>query len=175
MKLQNNKYVQLFFMSCVIILAMTFVLDFADFLDDHSENVVKLGINPQCNAARAICSASIMNEGNFQRISFTIKKSVSNIKELDMMSTVSGFDLEGIESVAVLFETLDKEGDSPVILLTPDKTSHQIVPEKWHAVAQLAAIEDKNARKTDMSSDWRVIVRLQSSKKEYRAEFPFQF
>jgi len=73
-KLKNNRYVQLFFMSVVILTAMSLVMDYADFLDEHSENIVKLGINPQCNSARAICSASIMHKGNFQRISFSIKK-----------------------------------------------------------------------------------------------------
>jgi len=162
-------------MSVVILTAMSLVMDYADFLDEHSENIVKLGINPQCNSARAICSASIMHKGNFQRISFSIKKSADNKKNLNMTSIVTGFDLEGIESMTVYLKSQDKEDDIPAVLLIPDKSGGQIVPEKWTAITRLPSTERKNTRETLISSNWHAIVRLKSSKKEYRAEFPFQF
>lgn len=158
-------------MSIVILIAMTFVIDFSDYLGEHSDTVIKLGVNQNCNSSLAICSASIINEGNFQRISFTIKSlDSSHSKELKMMLTVTGFDFEGIESISVLFEIRDEimaeTSEIPVILLIPDKSTHLIVPEKWSAIAQLPPSTEKN-------SDWRAIIRLKSSTNEYRAEFPF--
>jgi hypothetical protein len=120
-------------MSLIIILALIFVQDFADFLDENSDKVVKLGVNQQCNSATSICSASIINEGEFQRISFTVKGAAAN----------SEFPIK-------------------------DKSTHQVVPENWHAVVKLPNVE--NGR-----SDWLAIVYLKSSAREYRAEFPCSF
>jgi len=154
-------------MSFVIVIAMSFVQDFADFLDENSDKVIKLGVNEHCNSSIAICSASIMNEGEFQRISFSIKH-LPDDQDVKIMLTAKGFDFEGIESISVLFEVLDEDIESPAIVLIPDKSSHQIVAEKWNAVARLPVIKGENR-------DWRAIVSLKSTKKEYRAEFPFDF
>lgn len=163
----DNKYIRVLVVSIVIIIAMIFVMDFSDFLDESSDKVIRLGVNPNCNSSIAICSASRNNEGNFQRISFTIKNVVvDEVKQLKMMLTARGFDFEGIESISVLFAMMDENSQHSVILLQPDKSSHQVVPENWHATTPLPLFDDND-------SDWRAIIRLRSSKNDYRAEFPF--
>jgi len=163
----DNKYLRLLVMSLVIILALIFVQDFADFLDENSNKVIKFGVNQHCNSASSICSASIINEGDFQRISFAIKSAASGI-EFPMTLTAVGFDFEGIQSVSVSFEMPGEELDSQYVLFSPDKSTRQVVPEKWDAVARLPAISNER-------TDWLAVIRLKSSKKEYRAEFPFSF
>jgi len=155
-------------MSLIIILALIFVQDFADFLDENSDKVVQLGVNQQCNSATSICSASIIKEGEFQRISFTVKDSAASNSEFPIMLTATGFDFEGIDSVAVSFEMPGENLDDARVLLSPDKSTHQVVPENWHAVIKLPNIENKR-------SDWLAIVYLKSSAREYRAEFPCTF
>ncbi len=164
----DNKYLRLLVMSMVIIMALIFVQDFADFLDENSNKVVKFGVNQHCNSAASICSASIVNEGDFQRISFAIKGAAASGKEFPMTLTAVGFDFEGIQSVSVAFEMPGEELDSQHVLFSPDKSTHQVVPEKWDAVARLPAISNER-------TDWLAVIRLKSSKKEYRAEFPFSF
>lgn len=166
-KYLNNKYIRLLAMSLIIILALIFVQDFADFLDENSDKVVKLGVNQQCNSATSICSASIINEGEFQRISFTVKGAAAN-SEFPIKLTATGFDFEGIDSVSVSFEMPGEDLDDTQVLLSPDKSTHQVVPENWHAVVKLPNVE--NGR-----SDWLAIVYLKSSAREYRAEFPCSF
>lgn len=164
----NNKYVRLLAMSLVIILALIFVQDFGDFLDENSSKVIKLGVNPYCNSATSICSASIVNDGDFQRISFVIKKAEDAKAEFSAALTAVGFDFEGIESISVSFEMPGENPESNIMLFSADKSSQQIVPENWHARVKLPVIS--SAR-----TDWLAVIRLKSSKKEYRAEFPFHF
>ena len=162
----DNKYVRLFVMSLVIVIALSFIQDFADFLDEHSDKVVKLGVNKQCNPTSSICSASIINEGEFQRIGFGIKGSTSRMKEFPMSVTATGFDFEGIQSISVSFEMHGETIDNNLVLFTPDKSENLVVPEKWNAVAILPEAPGNR-------TDWLAVIRLKSSKKEYRAEFPF--
>ena len=164
--LGNNKYIRLLAMSLVIILALSLVQDFTDFLDESSDNVIKLGVNQHCNPTNSICSASMVNEGEFQRISFAIKGPTTASKEFLMTLTAVGFDFEGIQSISVSFEMLDEELDSHIVLFSPNKTAQQIVPENWNAVAKLPPGPDGR-------TDWLAVIRLKSSKKEYLAEFPF--
>lgn len=162
----NNKYIRLLVMSLVIIMALIFVQDFGDFLDENSNKVIKLGVNQHCNSATSICSASIVNQGDFQRISFSINVAAISDNEFPVTLSAVGFDFEGIESVSVAFEMQGEELDIQPVLFTPDKSTHQIVPEKWHAVAKLPTVS--NGR-----TDWLAVVRLKSSKEAYRAQFPF--
>lgn len=159
-------------MSLVIIIAMSFVQDFADFLSENSENVVKFGVNKNCNPSTAICSASLVNEGNFQRISFAIMGLTAVEKKFNMQIKVSGFDYEGIEAIKVSFVLRGTDLENYTVSFVPDKSTHQIVPEKWEAVAQLPS---RAAVSKDLSkgSDWLAVVRLTSTKKDYVAEFPF--
>ena len=166
-KIKENKYLRALAMSIVILTAMVFVMDFSDFLDENSDRMIKLGANPACNSSLAICSASIVKQGNFQRISFTIKKAGEEKNNEYLMNlTATGFDFEGIESISVIFEEMDENIEIPIILLIPDKSENLVVPEKWAAAAMLPLSMDK-------ISDWRAIIRLKSSVDEYRAEFPF--
>ena len=162
----DNKYIRMLAISLVIVVALSFVQDFADFLDEHSDKVVKMGVNQHCDPTRSICSASIINDKEFQRLSFSIDGSTSASKEISMMIKATGFDFEGIQSIAVTFEMHGETLKDNQILFTPDKSTHQVVPEKWHAVASLPSAP---AQRTD----WLAVIRLKSSKKEYRAEFPF--
>lgn len=155
-------------MSLIIILALILVQDFADFLDEHSDKVVNLGVNPHCNSVTSICSASIINEGEFQRIGFAVKDAAVADSEFPVMLTAVGFDFEGIDSVSVSFEMPGEDFDDNLVLLSPDKSTHQVVPEKWHAVVKLTNV-------TSTRSDWLAVVRLKSSTREYRAEFPCHF
>ena len=166
-KIKENKYLRALAMSIVILIAITFVMDFSEFLSENSDKMITLGVNPTCNSSLAICSASIVKNGNFQRISFTIKKmGESKANEYIINLKAIGFDIEGIESISVIFEVMDKNIDSPITLLIPDKSENLVVPEKWNAETQLPLSMDKNL-------DWRAIIRLKSSVEEYRAEFPF--
>lgn len=167
-KYLDNKYIRLLVMSLVIILALTFVQDFADFLDENSDKVVKLGVNQHCNSATSICSASIINEGEFQRISLTIKGSTVPGAEFPVKLTAVGFDFEGINSISVSFEMPGEEVDDYKLILSPDKSTHQVVPENWHAMAKLPEVASGR-------SDWLAVVRLKSSVREYSAEFPCSF
>ena len=167
-KYLNNKYIRLLAMSLIIILALIFVQDFADFLDENSDKVVKLGTNQQCNSVTSICSASIKKEGEFYRISFAVKDTAASGSEFSIMLTAAGFDLEGIDSVSVSFEMPGEDLDDIRIVLSPDKSTHQVVPENWHAVAKLP--DAPNNR-----NDWLAVVSLKSSTREYRAEFPCSF
>ncbi len=156
-------------MSLIIILALIFVQDFADFLDENSDKIVKLGVNQQCNPVASICSASIINEGDFQRISLAIKQSMPINKqsgELDLTLSLNavGFDFEGIESLAVVFELLDSDEEAQRIAFVADKSSNQVVPENWQARLKVSLPEN--------SRDCFATVNLKSSKKQYRAEFP---
>lgn len=162
----DNKYIRMLAISLVIVIALTFVQDFADFLDEHSDKVVQMGVNKHCNPGISICSASIVNDKEFQRISFSIKDTTVQEKEFPMVITATGFDFEGIQSISISFEMHDETIENNLVLFTPDKSTHQIVPEKWHAVARLPAAPDNR-------TDWLAVVRLKSSKREYRAEFPF--
>ena len=63
-------------------------------------------------------------------------------------------------------EIRDEMREITAILLIPDKSTHQIVPEKWSATAQFPLSMEDN-------SDWLAIIRLKSSTNEYRAEFSF--
>ncbi len=164
----DNKYIRLFFMSLVIILALIFVQDFAEFLDENSGKVVKLGVNQQCNPFRSICSASIINEGEFQRISFSIQKEVTSANKFLIKVGAIGFDFEGIDALNITFEQAEKMEENINVVLIADKSSHQIVPENWFANVTLAVA-------TTRQSGWLAIVQLKSSKKEYRAEFPCTF
>ena len=164
----DNKYVRLLVMSLVIILALIFVQDFGDFLDENSNDVIKLGVNQQCNSVTSICSASIINDGEFQRISFAVKAVENSAAEFPIRLSAVGFDFEGIESISVSFEMQGEDLETDRVFFTADKSSHQVVPENWNAVAKLPPVA--NGRK-----DWLAIVRLKSSKKEYRAEFPVKF
>lgn len=164
----NNKYIRLLAMSFVIILALIFVQDFGDFLDENSSKIIKLGTNQHCNSASSICSASIINDKDFQRISFAIKSAVTPNVEFPMSLSAVGFDFEGIESISVSFEMPGEDLERNLVLFSPDKSSNQVVAENWNAMAKLPKMP-KNR------TDWLAVVRLKSSKHEYRAEFPFHF
>ncbi|MCU7832888.1 MAG: hypothetical protein KZQ56_09895, partial [gamma proteobacterium symbiont of Lucinoma myriamae] len=84
------------------------------------------------------------------------------------VSIMGNSEFEGIDSVAVSFEMPGEDLDDIRVLLSPDKSTHQVVPENWHAVVKLPDVE--NGR-----SDWLAIVYLKSSAREYRAEFPCTF
>jgi hypothetical protein len=167
--LLNNRYVRLLIMSLVIILALSFVNDFAEFLDKNSDKYIKLGTNLQCNPLKSICSASIINDGEFQRISFSVNdwktRSDEALNEFSMAITATGFDFDGIESISVSFDRPDESIEGAVILFQPDKSSDQVVPENWHAKAELAMASNGK-------TGWLAVVRLKSSKNGYRAEFP---
>ena len=166
----DNKYIRLLAISFVITLALIFVQDFGDFLDENSNREIKLGVNQYCDSATSICSASIINEGDFLRISFTIKgasaSDANSDAEFPISLTAVGFDFEGIESISVSFEMQGEDLEHNRILLTPDKSSHQVVPENWNTMAKLPSVATNR-------TDWLAVVRLKSSKNEYRAEFPF--
>ena len=160
-------------MSIVIIIAMSFVQDFSDFLSENSEKVVKFGINKNCNPATAICSASLVNEGNFQRISFSIRGLTSVEKKFDMQIKVTGFDFEGIESIHVSFVLRGAEVENYTVQFTPDKSTRQVVAEKWDAVAQLPSTTTTASDDAVMRADWLAVIRLKSTTKDYVVEFPF--
>ena len=162
----DNKYIRMLAISLVIVVALSFVQDFADFLDEHSDKVVKMGVNQHCDPTRSICSASIVNDKEFQRLSFSIAGSTAAGKELSMMVKATGFDFDGIQSIAVSFEMHGETLEDNRILFSPDKSKHQVVPEEWHAVARLPKAPENR-------TDWIAVIHLKSSKKEYRAEFPF--
>ena len=162
----QNKYLRLLAMSVVIVIALTFIQDFGDFLDEHSDKIVKLGVNQQCDPTRGICSASIVNNGEFQRISFAIQGTTAAGNDFTISINATGFDFEGIQSVAVSFEMEGETIENNRVLLQPDRSDNLVVPEKWHTMVKLPpAPEGRN--------DWLAVVRLKSSKREYRAEFPF--
>ncbi len=189
LKLKDNKYIRLLMMSIVIIIAMSFVQDFADFLSENSEKVVKFGVNQNCNPSTAICSASLVNEGNFQRISFAIKGLTAVEKKFNMQIKVTGFDFEGIESIKASLlprgeellrgEELPRGADldNYTVSFVPDKSTHLVVAEIWDAEFQLPAAVTgaKGLSPEDLSkgADWLAVVRLKSTKKDYIAEFPF--
>ncbi len=165
----NNKYVRLLALSVVIFIAISFIQDFADFLDENSDKTVKLGSNPLCNPMTSVCSASIVSNGEFQRLSLSI--TVLNAEQHEYLLSVkaSGFDFEGIESLAVLLQEQTNTGantDIQTVLLSPDRNDKLPVPEHWVATARITA---KNRK----SSSWIATIRLKSTQKEYRAEFMF--
>ncbi len=164
----NNKYARLLALSVVIFIAISFIQDFADFLDENSDKTVKLGSNPLCDPMTSVCSASIVTNGEFQRLSLFIK--VLNAEQHEYLLSVkaSGFDFEGIESLAVLLQE-QANTDPQIILLSPDKNDKLVVPEHWVATAR---IEEKNRKNTE-STAWQATIRLKSTQKEYRAEFMF--
>ena len=178
LKLKDNKYIRLLMMSIVIIIAMSFVQDFADFLSENSEQVVKFGVNQNCNPSTAICSASLVNEGNFQRISFAIKGLTAVEKKFKMQIKVTGFDFEGIESIKASLLPRGEELpqgtdlDNYTVSFVPDKSTHLVVAEIWDAEFQLPAVVTA-AKDLSKGADWLAVVRLKSTKKDYVAEFPF--
>ncbi len=166
-ELLNNKYVRLLAMSLVIIVAISFIQDFADFLDNHSERVVKLGTNNYCDPMHSVCSASIVNKGEFQRLSLLIKPLDPQQKEYLLSVTASGFDFEGIESLAVILTEQEDHDVSKTILLSPDPSDKLVVPEKWLATGKIDAGGDQKTA-------WLATIRLKSTQKEYQAEFLFK-
>jgi hypothetical protein len=150
-------------------LAFIFIQDYADFLDEQSDKVVKLGVNTLCNPAKSLCSASIVNNREFQRIGFNLQdlsKSGTKGQEFSILVTAKGFDFEGIQSLTVAFEAHGQDLDNNLVVLSPDKSENLVVPERWQATAMLP--ETENTVKS-----WVAVVRLKSSKKDYKAEFPF--
>ncbi len=172
MNFLENKYIRLLAMSLVIILALSWVQDFSDFLGDHADNTIKLGVNPQCNSMSSICSASIRNEGEFQRLSFSIthknKNIVAKSDEYSVKLIATGFDFDGIESISLYFDRVGEDISRQLIPLQADKSTRQVVPEKWFAEINLPDAQINSKRK-----DWLAIIILKSTKEEYRAEFPF--
>ncbi len=155
-------------MTSAIILALIFVQDFGDFLDENSDKIVKLGVNPHCNAASSICSASIINEGDFQRLSLNIKEAKNSELEYSLAVTAVGFDFEGIESISVSFEMPGESVEENAALFSPDKSLQQVVPENWNTVLRLPSTSSDR-------TDWLAVIRLKSTIKEYHAQFPFHF
>jgi hypothetical protein len=159
-------------MSLVVVLALSWVQDFSDFLGDHSDNTIKLGVNPQCNPMSSICSASVRNEGEFQRLSFSITHKNKNVAaesiEYSIKLIATGFDFDGIESISLYFDREGEKINRQLISLQADRSTQQVVPEKWFAKIKLPDAQIKSKRK-----DWLAIIILKSTKKEYRAEFPF--
>ena len=163
----NNKYARLLALSVVIFIAISFIQDFASFLDENSDKTVKLGSNPLCNPMTSVCSASIVSNGEFQRLSLAITALNAEQHEYLLSVKASGFDFEGIESLAVLLQEQGDTDDTKTVLLSPDRNDKLPVPEHWVATARIAA----NNRK---GSSWIATVRLKSTQKEYRAEFIFK-
>ncbi len=155
-------------MSVVIILALLLVGDFADFLDEHSDKIVKFGSKQNCNSVNSICSASLTTNGEFQKISFFIKQKSLSSEDVFIELGAIGFDFEGIDSISVSFTLLGEELEENITFLMPDKSTHQRVPEKWFVTVKLPEI--RSDRK-----DWLAIIHLKSSRKEYQAQFPFYF
>ena len=162
----NNKYIRLLAISLVILIAVSFIQDFGTFLDEHSDNVVKLGNNSLCDPMRSVCSASIINNGEFQRLSLSIKALNAEKNQYQLFVNASGFDFEGIESLAVFLKEQEGE-DVQTILLSPEKSNQLVVAEKWTETVKIEAKNRKN-------SQWLATIRLKSTKKEYHAEFSFQ-
>ena len=165
-KYLDNKYIQLLAISLLIILSLSFVQDFSDFLGEQSDDIVKFGVSPECNVVSSICSASIITNGEFQKLSLSIKKTSGS--DITMQLSSIGFDFEGIDSVSVSMKMPGVELEDNNALFSPDKSNHLPVPEKWHLVLKLPeADNDRN--------DWLAVIRLKSSVREYRAEFPCVF
>ncbi len=171
-QLLNNKYARLLALSVVIFIAISFIQDFADFLDENSDNTVKLGSNPLCDPMTSVCSASIVTNGEFQRLSLSITALNAEKHEYLLTVKASGFDFEGIESLAVL---LQEQGDAGIqtVLLSPDRNDKLIVPEHWVSTARIEAKGKSHADKTEPTV-WQATIRLKSTQKEYRAEFMFK-
>ena len=162
-KYLDNKYTRLLAISLLVVFALSFVQDFSGFLDEQSDDIVKFGVSSNCNSVTSICSASIITDGEFQKISLSVKKrSDSNIA---MELTSIGFDFEGIDSVSVSMKMPGAEFEDNSTLFSPDKSTNLVVPEKWNLVLKLPEVD--NDRK-----DWLAVIRLKSSAREYRAEFP---
>jgi len=165
-KYLDNKYIQLLAISLLIIFSLSFVQDFSEFLGEQSDDIVKFGVSPACNIVTSICSASIITNGEFQKISLSVKKTSGS--ELTMELTSVGFDFEGIDSVSVSMIMPGAELEENRALFSPDKSNHLPVAEKWHLVLKLPeADKDRN--------NWLAVIRLKSSVREYRAEFPCVF
>ncbi len=172
----NNKYARLLALSVVIFIAISFIQDFSSFLDENSDKTVKLGSNPLCDPMTSVCSASIVTNGEFQRLSLSI--TALNAAQHEYLLTVkaSGFDFEGIESLAVLLQEQanTRAGtDIQTVLLSPDKNNKLVVPEHWVATARIEAKSKSHADKTE-ATVWQATIRLKSTQKEYRAEFRFK-
>jgi len=173
--LLNNKYVRLLLITLVIVLALSLIQDYGHFLDEHSDNKVKLGTNIHCNSARSICSASIKQDNDFKRISLSVTKD-NEINKTETIGALvnlkaSGFEFEGIDSIFVTLTQLseqEKQANEVKINLIADKSSRQVVPENWSGKVNLVS-----AKKTQKS--WAAVVRLKSSSKEYIANFPVNF
>ena len=160
-----SRLILVLFLSFVIILALILVQDFTDYLDEHSDKIIKFGNNPNCNIALSLCSASIINEGEFQKISLSAKKQASGDILVELKAI--GFDFEGINSISLSFALLDKDIETKPILFVADRSTHQVVPEKWAVSTQFPADNKQN--------DGLFIIHLKSSRKEYRTEFSFSF
>jgi len=162
----NNKYIRLLAISLVIVIALSFVQDFGDFLDQRTDKLVKLGVNRQCIPTQGICSASIIENGASKRISITMIGPVIPQKKFPVNLRASGFEFEGIQSVVVSFEMLDTDLEANRVSFSPVKDQDQIVPQQWTAEVTLPFGPEKR-------TDWLAVVTLKSSKKAYQAEFPF--
>ena len=162
----NNKYIRLLFISLVIVIALSFIQDFGDFLDQQSDKVIKLGVNRQCKPTQGICSASIIENGESKRISISIKEAITAQQSFTVDIKATGFEFEGIQSVVVSFEMLDADVEPHQVNFSPVKHRDLIVPEQWKAELVLSAAPEGR-------SDWVAIVNLTSSKKVYQSQFPF--
>jgi len=162
----NNKYIRLLAISLVIVVALSLVQDFGDFLDQRSDKFVKLGVNHQCKPTRGICSASIIENGESKRISISMTGPVIPQKRFPVNIRASGFEFEGIQSVVVSVEMLDTSLEPSPVSFSPVRHQDQVVPEYWTAEVTLPVGTEKR-------TDWIAIVTLTSSKKSYQAEFPF--
>lgn len=162
----NNKYIRLLAISLVIVIAISFVQDFGDFLDQRSDKLIKLGVNRECKPTQGICSASIIENGESKRISISMIGPVIPLKKFPVNLRASGFEFEGIQSVVVSFEMLDTDLDTNRVSFSPVKDQDQIVPQHWTAEVILPVSPEKR-------TDWLAVVTLKSSKQAYQAKFPF--
>jgi hypothetical protein len=162
----NNKYIRLLAISLVIVVVLSFVQDFGDFLDQRSDKLVRLGVNTQCKPTQGICSAAIIENGESKRISISIIGPVIKQKKFPVNIKASGFEFEGIQSVVVSFEMLDADLELNRVSFSPVRHQDQIVPQHWTAEVMLPVGSEQR-------SDWIAIVTLTSSEKVYQAEFPF--
>ena len=160
----KNKYTTLLAISLVIIIALLFVQDFAEFLDQNSSQAISLGSNQQCDPGKSICSASIIEDGEIKRISLSITPPIITAKKFPVTLKVTGFDFEGIVSAELLFKDWDNENLTSGVSFTAIKQAGQIVAENWQAQAMLPATGAS-------SQDWAVIITIKTTEKEYQAEF----
>lgn len=162
--MRKNTYISLLAISLVIVIALLFVQDYADFLEQHADKPIMLGTNRVCDPARVICSASLIEKGAGKRISLSFNGVLKQAQAFQASMQVSGFDVEGISSIAMLLEAKTDADIKNTIVFKPEKEPGQVIAVNWSARAMLPAAPGS-------INDWYIIITLKTSEKIYRAEF----